>query len=204
VKASIRFGRTEISAGFFLVLAVLIFLDTQRLITLIMLAALLHELAHLTVIRVTGGRVAKIELTAVGAEISIDSFAGVPLFQQLMVYLSGPAANLLFAFISSKFGGIFPSQELYAFAGANLVIGMFNLLPAKMLDGGNALRVLCIAMFGRKTAIPEVLHAITLAFLLTLCILLAINYGFSLSLFIAIVWMVIGYFRERHARLKWF
>jgi len=103
VKASIRFGRTEISAGFFLVLAVLIFLDTRRLITLIMLAALLHELAHLTVIRVTGGRVAKIELTAVGAEISIDSFAGVPLFQQLMVYLSGPAANLLFAFISSKF-----------------------------------------------------------------------------------------------------
>jgi stage IV sporulation protein FB len=199
VKADIRFGRTEISAGFFLVLAVLIYLDTRRVIMLFILASLLHEAAHMLAIRAAGGRQVKIRLTALGAEIEIESFTEIPHLQQLMIFLSGPAVNIILAFASSEAGKLFSCRELYVLAGINLTVGLFNLLPAKMLDGGNALRVLCLAVFGHQTAIPEVLHIATIVFLITACVLLVLKYGFSLSLFIAASWMLIGLFRERHA-----
>lgn len=202
MKASIRFGRTEVSAGFFLVLAVLIYLDTRRLIMLCVLAALLHEIAHLIVIWVAGGRVESIRLTAVGAEIRIDSITEIPYRKQIMIYLSGPVVNLILAFVSSKVGGMVISQELFVFAGINLVLGLFNLLPAKMMDGGNALRVLCLALFGHKTAILEILHFATLIVLVAGSLGLALNYGYNLSLFAVTLWMVTGFFRERHAKFR--
>ena len=202
--AYIRFGRTEISAGFFLMLAVLIYLDTQRLIMLCILAALIHEAAHLLAIWTAGGRVETIRLTAVGAEIMIDSITEMPYRLQIIIFLSGPIVNLILAFMSSRVGSMVVSQELFTFAGINLILGLFNLLPAKMMDGGNALRVLCLALFGRTTVIVEILHYITLVILLTGCLVTALNHGYNLSLFAVTLWIITRFFSERNEKLRGF
>ena len=52
--AYIKFGKTEISAGFFLVLAVMMYLDTECLILMFAVSAFLHEIGHIFMIKVSG------------------------------------------------------------------------------------------------------------------------------------------------------
>lgn len=54
--------------------------------------------------------------------------------QELIVAAAGPAVNLMLAAVSSRV-----SAGL-AFAGVNLALGMFNLLPVGELDGSRILR----------------------------------------------------------------
>ena len=118
-----------------------------------------------------------------------------------MIYLSGPVVNVLVALISSFLSKNFVLPELLTFAGVNLILGLFNLLPIKMLDGGEVLRALSLILFGREIFILDILHYITTLLLFALCLALTLNFSFNLTLFLATLWVLTGIFRERHHRL---
>lgn len=126
-----RFGRVEVTGGFLLLLAWLNYLDSAFLLPMALLACAAHELGHLLAVRVVGGSVKLIRLTAVGAELVLERPLGY--WQEGVAALAGPGANLLLAL------GCCGVERYLTFAGLNLALALFNLLPAGRLDGGRAL-----------------------------------------------------------------
>lgn len=126
-----RVGRVEATASFLLAVAWMNYLDRQGIVPLAMLACALHELGHYWTIHFLGGDVRLIRLTAIGAEMALSR----PLSygREGLAALAGPGANLLLALVFCRW------EWGLLFAGLNLVLGFFNLMPVGRLDGGRAL-----------------------------------------------------------------
>ena len=139
-----RLGRVEVTGGFLLLTAWLNYLDRQGVVPLALLACALHELGHWAALRALGARVRRVRLTAVGAEMEVDrtlSYGG-----ELLAALAGPGANLALALAFSPLtgGGLF--------AGLNLALACFNLLPVGQMDGGRVLRCVLAWLMGPARA----------------------------------------------------
>ena len=124
-------GRVEVTGGFLLLLAWLNYLDRAFLVPMALAACAAHELGHIVVIRLLGGRVRAVRLTAVGAELVLTRPLGY--WQEGLSALAGPGTNLILALVCC---GV---QSGLTFAGFNLTLAVFNLLPVGRLDGGRAL-----------------------------------------------------------------
>lgn len=132
----------RISVGFLLLVVWFAFVNGWELLAMIVAAAALHELGHLGMLRLLGVRVLALRIGIFGAVLEADcrnlSYSG-----ELAAVLAGPAVNLLCACLLAYF---VPEQEL--FIGIHLVLGGFNLLPIRPLDGGRGLELLLTWLFG--------------------------------------------------------
>ena len=128
--------KVEVSPGFLLLLAGLFWLDEGTgFLPWGLLACLIHELGHGLAALACGGKIRRLSLTAVGAELSI--FYDVPpsYGKDTLIALAGPAANLVT-------GGLFLTFRQQLPGVLSLGIGAFNLLPIQPLDGGRVLYAL--------------------------------------------------------------
>lgn len=130
-----RHSKLEIRDSFILLLSFLFLADDEGMLCPLLLAASLHEFGHYIMMRICGGQLVKVTLSAVGGEMRYRMADGR--WKRCAVAASGPALNLLLAYWAS-------SQHIYLFAGANLLLGLFNLLPVRPLDGGTIVQ-LCFA-----------------------------------------------------------
>ena len=139
-----QLGRIEVTGGFLLLTAWLNYLDQQEVVPLALLACAFHELGHWMTLQVFGAQVRRVRLTAVGAEMEVDR--GLSYGGELLAALAGPVANLLVALIFSSLpgGGLF--------AGLNLALAFFNLLPVGPMDGGRILRCVLAWFLGPARA----------------------------------------------------
>ncbi len=127
--------KIHISPSAPLLLALFVMLSSPMLLSALLLAALCHELGHYGMLRRLRARVTAIHVTALGAEIQMAgrlSYGG-----ELLAAAAGPVTNLLLALPLAYGGRLW--EVLYLFAGAQLVLGVFNLLPILPLDGGSML-----------------------------------------------------------------
>ena len=118
-----------------LLLALFVLLSSPLLLGALLLAALTHELGHCAMLRWLRARVTAVRITAMGAEMRIEgrlSYGG-----EVLAAAAGPAVNLLLAPLLAYGGRLW--EMLYLFAGTQLVLGLFNLLPILPLDGGSML-----------------------------------------------------------------
>lgn len=126
-------GRLEITGGFLLLAALVALVGPGAALPQVLLAAAAHEVGHLVALRATGAAVQRLRLTAFGLELQADT-RHLSYGRELLCTLAGPGVNLLAAALLARVLG-----RCYALAGANLVLGAFNLLPSPALDGGRAL-----------------------------------------------------------------
>lgn len=175
-------GRVEVTAGFLLVVALANFLDGQGLVPLALLACLCHELGHYIAICLLGGRVRRVRLTAVGAVMSLER--GMSYLGELLAALAGPGANLLLAALLCRW------EVMALFAGMNLMLGLFNLLPVGRLDGGRAVRCVTGAVWGPQRA-DQIARYLDLGLmgLLTAGGVLALGRGGSFTLLLTALWL---------------
>lgn len=186
VKWSWRIGRVAgialyVHATFLLLLAWVTLQQYQRGLTAVLGALLyivslfaivvLHELGHALTARRYGIETRDIILLPIGGVARLERMPRIPR-QELLVALAGPAVNFALAgvlYVALRLTGGLPSDALYvmtaefslrAFAtlliGVNIVLGVFNLLPAFPMDGGRVLRaVLAMRMrsYARATEI---------------------------------------------------
>lgn len=59
--------------------------------------------------------------------------------RELLAVLAGPAVNLICAPLFAELARTYQWEWCYMFSGAHLLLGVFNLLPIRPLDGGRAL-----------------------------------------------------------------
>lgn len=182
-----RWGRVEITAGALLLWALLYYLDSGGMVPQVLAACALHELGHYAAIRLLGGRVARLKITCVGAEMALSARFPLGPARELTAALAGPAVNLLCAGLWAGLG-----ERWCCFAGIHLALGLFNLLPVGPLDGGRALGCLLALAGHGDWAEPavEVLSA-GLCMGLTMGALLLWRAGeYNLTLPLMAVWLL--------------
>jgi Zn-dependent protease/CBS domain-containing protein len=129
------------------------FIVAAAFVVLLYLSVLIHELSHCVVARGYGLPVRRILLYPLGGFSEIELEPQTP-GREFLVSAAGPALSLLLA--AAGFGlmhvvspdtiaGTLVSQLRWA----NLVVGIFNLLPGLPLDGGRMLRAVIWKLTGR-------------------------------------------------------
>jgi len=112
-----------------------------------LLSLLLHEGAHLAVMRKLGARVAGLTLTLHGADRQVRG--GPPLADvDAAGSLAGPAASLFLGAGLWLWADRVASLPLRDLALGNILFGLINLLPVFPLDGGRFVRALAARRLG--------------------------------------------------------
>ena len=117
----------HIDSSVYIITALLVFIVPLQWFSAAMIAALIHEIAHIIFIYVFGGKISQITISVGRTKI----YAYIPsLAAELICALAGPVASIT----TLCFAKIFPRFTLCA-----LIQGLFNLIPVYPLDGGRAL-----------------------------------------------------------------
>lgn len=179
-----HFGKVEVAGSFLFVMALLHYMDGQGIVLPTLLFCLLHELGHYVAIACVGGRVDRVRVTAVGAEMHLD---GVLSYRnELIAALAGPTVNIILALLFVRL------QNGAFFAGINLALALFNLLPIGSLDGGRVLACFSNMVFGPERT-EQILWCFDLlissALLALGCWTLRLNGNFTLL--IVAVWLFV-------------
>jgi Zn-dependent protease/CBS domain-containing protein len=120
---------------------------------LLFISVIIHELAHSIVAQRNGIPVKKILLYPIGGAAQIDDIPEKPDIEVRMA-LAGPFTSLSIGLISLGINLLypitFPTLSMFFWSGSlffdlgvlNLILALFNLIPAFPMDGGRALRAI--------------------------------------------------------------
>lgn len=130
--------------SFFAIISLLLVLSKNDLIIYGVAAAIIHELGHLTAFLIKGYPPKEIHLEYSGIRLipqrNLFSFK-----DESIILLSGSIVNIIFFFLFYKL------IKIWAFM--HLILGFFNLLPMKSLDGGQFVLTITQKLFGVRKGI---------------------------------------------------
>jgi Zn-dependent protease/CBS domain-containing protein len=129
------------------------FVVAAAFVVLLYLSVLVHELSHSVVARAYGLPVRRILLYPLGGFSEIEREPPTP-GREFVVSAAGPALSLALAAIGYGLlrvvsAGTITGGLVSALMWANVVVGIFNLLPGLPLDGGRMLRAAIWKVTGR-------------------------------------------------------
>ncbi|MDX5436393.1 MAG: site-2 protease family protein [Pontibacter sp.] len=181
MKWSLNLGRVAgikilVHWTFVLLLAWVAFTEAQRgsnlattllaigFILAVFLYVVLHELGHALTAQRYGINTKMITLLPIGGVASLEKMPEKPK-QELLIAVAGPAVNVVIALIlwlvlpslqgvpaEDFFLRITPANFLYLLLFVNVVLVLFNAIPAFPMDGGRVLRALLAFKLGRVRA----------------------------------------------------
>lgn len=124
----------------------------------------IHEFGHVWVAKLQGVKVRSVTLMMLGGVSEMDKLPNRPL-AEFKLAIIGPVVSLLLSAIAWMIYWVCLRTDLilnpivseiglmaYWLAGTNLILGIFNLIPAFPLDGGRALRSLLATFQGKLKA----------------------------------------------------
>jgi Zn-dependent protease/CBS domain-containing protein len=110
---------------------------------LLYLSVLLHEMSHALMAKHFGLPVRSISLQFLGGMTEIDGEAATP-GQEFKIAVVGPLTSLAVGVVALLLVLVVPDgltrMAVQGLAGANLIVGVLNLVPGLPLDGGRVLR----------------------------------------------------------------
>jgi len=140
---TIKSCRITVDFLFVAMLTVLLLGDKTGIAQVGILAAMLHEAGHLTVMHSFGVEPSQIKFTPFGIDIIKSCCVNRSYKRDVLISLAGAGANIAAALVFY----FFSRSAVHPFIIANLVIATFNLLPIEPLDGGQAFySMLCLKL----------------------------------------------------------
>jgi len=174
--------------------------------TLFFISVLLHELAHSFVAMKYGIRVTGIRLFLFGglAQVSSEPESGR---HEFLIALAGPATSMMLGFgFGALFGLMFLAGRLgpaaavaWYVAAANILLGLFNMIPGFPLDGGRVLRAILWDRWGNLTRATRVVSQIGNSFAVFLIFLGVLLFLVAQSLLSGLWLVFLGLFMKQSA-----
>ncbi len=180
----------SISVPFAVMLAFLLLMDTSGLMSASLLAVTVHEMGHLVAMKYAKCPPLEINLRIGGILMIGNGFS--TFFENLLISLSGPLANLLLFLGLWSVGALTDSLVLLTFSAVQLIVGAVNLLPVKGLDGGTVLKLLLLKF--TKSNVDFVCNIISILFscvMLVLGLAVAVKNVSNPSLLLLAIYIII-------------
>lgn len=165
------------------------------------IAVSLHEAAHLAAARICGVEVEYVEMTCFGGALKLRDLYTSGRLKLICVALAGPLANLMASLAAAALAwwgiiGFFPASIMVR---SNLILMLFNLMPALPLDGGRILYGISTVWLSESISlrICALASAALSLFLVILCIYGWFALGvFNITLVLMAVFVVSSTLRE--------
>lgn len=182
-------NRLDISAGAIFLFSVIYFFGGVTSLAALLVSVLTHELGHIAMILLFGGKIQRLNISISGLCISYGGVLSAA--ESTLCLCAGPAAGFALAYAASYFGNLNQNILLIKTAGFSLVLSVYNLLPALPLDGGRALQCALESACGTRAAesVLEITGVLTGAALLFSGAYF-IRQGFGAAFLIAGVWVL--------------
>ena len=161
--------KVRISFGAFLLLCAFLLLSTLEVFFASMLAIAVHEAGHYAALCSMGNGVKRMSVGGMG--MTMHPKKPLSYGRELLALLAGPGANVLLFFLLGALGTAWPCA--YILSGAQLLLGVFNLLPVCGLDGSSILWILCALVWEPDTA-DRITERVSLLFSTALVLLAGI------------------------------
>ncbi len=159
------FGKTsvKINVSFAAVVTLMLILDESGLCALGLLCCVIHEFGHIICLLIMGEHPKLIELSFYGIKLERRQMSSMKNFGEIIVYASGPAANMMFSATLFLLSGA--AQGMQTAAIISLGVGLFNLIPCRPLDGGNIIYSLICRHTDERQA-TAICRAVSLALII--------------------------------------
>lgn len=141
----------------------------EDLIILFLISSLLHEVGHLVFIITFCGKPQRLSISLTEFNISCD-MSKLSFFQELLISTSGFVTNFFLSLVSFLFYLCFKSHLFYDFSAVNILIGIFNILPIKSLDGEAVLSNILSRRLSSET-VDTIITFLSVIFLIPIAIL---------------------------------
>lgn len=143
------------------ILTILVFIvcyitKTLKILCVSYAVMLAHELAHTLAATCIGLKISHISFFPFGVNLKLKNKMVYSLADEVILYISGPLANVLFALAAVIIYNIYPSQSIKLFYISNIMLFVMNMLPALPLDGGIILKKILSYAAGEKTAMKVI------------------------------------------------
>ena len=163
---------------FFAVFFIFMMLDTSGYGILALYASLIHEMGHLIMMLIVGCKPKSLLFYCAGIKITAPERVRLSFTTEFLVLVMGSAVNIVLFFIC-YFCSDKTSLKMPVFAIINLLIGVFNLLPVNMFDGGRIFELML-----SRFLLPDTAYFISraLGIIITLSSLLASIILYSLDI----------------------
>lgn len=153
----------------------------------VLTSVFVHEMAHFTAMKMCGGALESIRITAFGINMGLSmpkTYA-----EECFVAAAGPIASFAYAWIGFVRGGAF-GDEAYIFS---LLLGLVNIIPIASFDGSRILRSIVASILGIDAA-EKAVSAVSALFLLAIWVisvyvLFYSGVNFALLLFCAYIFI---------------
>lgn len=140
--------KIEINLKIIFVIILFFLLNNLDLYIMFLIFVLIHEIAHLIVGILIGGKPQKLYINPLGISLEIYSYGNNKSLSKIIFYLIGPLINCLMAVLFSYSNLNMELKEKIIYT--NIAIFIFNLLPILPLDGGKTLKELLTVLLGTE------------------------------------------------------
>ena len=140
----------RINMSFAAAVTLTLILDESGLCAVALFCCIVHEAGHIICLMILGERPASVELSFYGIKLERQSGARGSSIEEIAVYASGPAANVILSALLFPAGAF--GEGIRTAAVISLCIGAFNLIPCSPLDGGNILSFALRRMMSEEKA----------------------------------------------------
>ena len=123
-------------------------------------SVLVHEFGHLVAAKQLGLTPREVQLLPFGGVASLEENLGLDPQAEMHIALAGPWTSLLLIGAAVLLRVFFPTQDLFeSFLQMNVILVIFNLLPALPLDGGRVYRAYLVSELGFRAGTTRAVRA---------------------------------------------
>ena len=144
-------GKLNVSVFSLLALFLFVLADVSVFTRILLVCMGIHEFSHILAIKICKGKVKKINVYPFGIDIVSDIHT-LSYTKELIVVLSGSVANLVCALTAQMVFGFGYGEKTCFFIFASTVLGLGNLVPIPVFDGGRAVHIIIERFFLPDTA----------------------------------------------------